>query len=93
MPVRTESFRRGVGADKVRVSTVSPVGIYHHTGGGNPAGVWVGDALPDAATMQGIAGDVGYSKTAFVALRQDSGALAVGIYHFIRRNSPLAACG
>ena len=35
--------------------------------GGNPAGVWIGDALPDAATMQAIAGEVGYSETAFVA--------------------------
>lgn len=35
--------------------------------GGNPAGVWIGDALPDAATMQKIAADVGYSETAFVA--------------------------
>ncbi len=36
-------------------------------GGGNPAGVWVGDALPDAAGMQRIAAEVGYSETAFVA--------------------------
>lgn len=35
--------------------------------GGNPAGVWIGDALPDAAAMQKIAADVGYSETAFVA--------------------------
>jgi PhzF family phenazine biosynthesis protein len=35
--------------------------------GGNPAGVWVGDELPDAATMQKIAADVGASETAFVA--------------------------
>jgi PhzF family phenazine biosynthesis protein len=35
--------------------------------GGNPAGVWVGDALPDGATMQRIAAEVGYSETAFVA--------------------------
>jgi PhzF family phenazine biosynthesis protein len=35
--------------------------------GGNPAGVWLGDELPDAATMQVIAADVGYSETAFVA--------------------------
>ncbi len=35
--------------------------------GGNPAGVWVGDALPDPATMQRIAAEVGYSETAFVA--------------------------
>ena len=35
--------------------------------GGNPAGVWLGDELPDSATMQRIAADVGYSETAFVA--------------------------
>lgn len=37
--------------------------------GGNPAGVWIGDELPDAATMQAIAAEVGYSETAFVAPR------------------------
>ena len=35
--------------------------------GGNPAGVWIGDQLPDEAAMQRIAADVGYSETAFVA--------------------------
>ena len=35
--------------------------------GGNPAGVWVGDALPDPETMQRIAAEVGFSETAFVA--------------------------
>lgn len=35
--------------------------------GGNPAGVWIGDRLPDAATMQRIAADVGFSETAFLA--------------------------
>ncbi|MGZ8455498.1 MAG: PhzF family phenazine biosynthesis protein [Gemmatirosa sp.] len=35
--------------------------------GGNPAGVWIGAELPDAATMQRIAADVGFSETAFVA--------------------------
>lgn len=35
--------------------------------GGNPAGVWVGDTLPDPATMQRVARDVGFSETAFVA--------------------------
>jgi PhzF family phenazine biosynthesis protein len=36
-------------------------------GGGNPAGVWVGDWLPDDAGMQRIAAEVGFSETAFVA--------------------------
>ena len=35
--------------------------------GGNPAGIWIGDALPDAESMQSIAAEVGYSETAFVA--------------------------
>jgi PhzF family phenazine biosynthesis protein len=35
--------------------------------GGNPAGVWVGENLPDSDTMQRIAGEVGFSETAFVA--------------------------
>jgi PhzF family phenazine biosynthesis protein len=35
--------------------------------GGNPAGVWVGDTLPDPETMQRIAAEVGFSETAFVA--------------------------
>ncbi|MDZ7828694.1 MAG: PhzF family phenazine biosynthesis isomerase [Halofilum sp. (in: g-proteobacteria)] len=35
--------------------------------GGNPAGVWIGEALPDAVEMQRVAAEVGYSETAFVA--------------------------
>jgi PhzF family phenazine biosynthesis protein len=35
--------------------------------GGNPAGVWVGDRLPDPDAMQRIAARVGFSETAFVA--------------------------
>ncbi len=38
--------------------------------GGNPAGVWLGEALPDVATMQRIAAEVGYSETAFLAPMQ-----------------------
>ncbi len=34
--------------------------------GGNPAGVWVGDRLPDAEMMQSIAAEIGFSETAFV---------------------------
>jgi PhzF family phenazine biosynthesis protein len=37
--------------------------------GGNPAGVWVGDVLPDPGTMRRVAADVGYSETAFVIPR------------------------
>lgn len=35
--------------------------------GGNPAGVVICEALPDAATMQAIAAEVSYSETAFAA--------------------------
>ena len=35
--------------------------------GGNPAGVVIGDDLPDAAAMQRVAGEVGYSETVFAA--------------------------
>jgi len=35
--------------------------------GGNPAGVWIGEQLPDTETMQEIAAEVGFSETAFVA--------------------------
>ena len=36
---------------------------------GNPAGVWIGETLPDAHTMQEIAAEVGFSETAFVMPR------------------------
>jgi PhzF family phenazine biosynthesis protein len=39
--------------------------------GGNPAGVVICDALPDAPTMQAMAANVGYSETAFAAPIQD----------------------
>ena len=35
--------------------------------GGNPAGVWIGNALPSKEEMQTIAKQVGYSETAFIA--------------------------
>ncbi len=41
--------------------------------GGNPAGVVIEDSLPDAATMQRVAAEVGYSETAFAA-RAGNGA-------------------
>ncbi len=37
--------------------------------GGNPAGVWIGDKLPEPKIMQQIATEVGYSETAFIAPR------------------------
>jgi PhzF family phenazine biosynthesis protein len=35
--------------------------------GGNPAGVWIGTALPPAAAMQQLAAQVGFSETVFAA--------------------------
>ncbi|WP_102795284.1 PhzF family phenazine biosynthesis protein [Bowmanella denitrificans] len=51
--------------------------------GGNPAGVWIGEQLPDAETMQRIAAEVGYSETAFIAP-------GTGAERQIRYYSPLA---
>src|SRR5262245_46839701 len=51
--------------------------------GGNPAGVWVGDTLPDPGTMQRIAAVVGFSETAFVAP-------ATGTERIVRYYSPQA---
>jgi PhzF family phenazine biosynthesis protein len=39
--------------------------------GGNPAGVWIGDALPPEADMQRLAHEVGFSETAFAARSGD----------------------
>ncbi|TPI57222.1 PhzF family phenazine biosynthesis protein [Mesorhizobium sp. B3-1-7] len=39
--------------------------------GGNPAGVVIGEALPDAADMQRVAAEVGFSETAFAAPEGD----------------------
>lgn len=35
--------------------------------GGNPAGVYIGDSLPDEAAMRRVAAEVGFSETAFAA--------------------------
>jgi len=39
--------------------------------GGNPAGVWLGDTLPDDSVMQQIAAEVGYSETVFAVPIED----------------------
>ena len=51
--------------------------------GGNPAGVWIGDGLPDPSTMQRIAAEVGFSETAFLAP-------ASGSERVVRYFSPVA---
>jgi PhzF family phenazine biosynthesis protein len=40
--------------------------------GGNPAGVWLGDVLPDPGTMQRLAAGVGFSETVFAAREKDA---------------------
>ncbi|MDU8501191.1 PhzF family phenazine biosynthesis protein [Pseudomonas syringae] len=35
--------------------------------GGNPAGVWIGDTLPEDVVMQQLAAEVGFSETVFAA--------------------------
>lgn len=54
--------------------------------GGNPAGVWIGEAHPDDAEMLRIAADVGYSETAFLA---PSGSERPGTFR-VRYFSPVA---
>jgi PhzF family phenazine biosynthesis protein len=54
--------------------------------GGNPAGVWIGSALPTDAEMQRIAAEVGYSETAFLA---PDGSGVPGRFR-VRYFSPLA---
>ena len=39
---------------------------------GNPAGVWIGELLPDASRMQAIAADVGFAETAFAAPEREA---------------------
>ncbi len=59
------------------------------TEGGNPAGVWIGEELPEPATMQQIAADVGASETAFIAP-------ATGRHRSVRYYSPeveVSFCG
>jgi PhzF family phenazine biosynthesis protein len=49
--------------------------------GGNPAGVWIGDALPATSEMQRIAAEVGFSETAFLSPRR-------GLERTVRYYSP-----
>jgi PhzF family phenazine biosynthesis protein len=54
--------------------------------GGNPAGVWLGQALPPVAEMQRMAAEVGYSESAFLAPHPEGGPRAFTIRYY----SPLA---
>ncbi|MGE6109402.1 PhzF family phenazine biosynthesis protein [Aeromonas sobria] len=58
--------------------------------GGNPAGVWIGPALPEAAEMQRIAAEVGFSETAFAAPLHSEAQDAEGRQWRVRYFSPEA---
>lgn len=58
--------------------------------GGNPAGVMLADTLPDTATMQRIAAEVGYSETAFAAKQDGSDAWRV---RYFSPESEVPFCG
>src|SRR5690348_16636152 len=83
-------FTSDTSRDLMTSSTLSKLAAFtRDPRGGNPAGVWIGDQLPDAATMQRIATEVGFSETAFVAP-------TVGAHRTVRYYSPeaeVAFCG
>ncbi len=45
--------------------------------GGNPAGVWIGDALPEDAVMQQIAADIGFPKRRSLRLSKAAGGCGI----------------
>jgi PhzF family phenazine biosynthesis protein len=53
-------------ADILRIAAFDDAGA-----GGNPAGVWLGPALPPQETMQRLAAEIGFSETAFAAPQGD----------------------
>lgn len=53
-------------ADVLRIAAFSDEDADGDTGG-NPAGVWIGAALPPEDAMQRVAREIGYSETAFAA--------------------------
>ncbi|QOY93165.1 PhzF family phenazine biosynthesis protein [Massilia sp. UMI-21] len=57
-------------------------------GGGNPAGVWIGEALPPAAEMAALARAIGFSETVFAAPQRDGDAVAGGNSWRVRYFSP-----
>ncbi len=50
--------------------------------GGNPAGVVIGDVLPDVDVMQRVAAEVGYSETAFAARSEAVGEARWRVRYF-----------
>jgi PhzF family phenazine biosynthesis protein len=60
--------------------------------GGNPAGVWLGEALPTDSEMLRIAAEVGYSETAFV-VPDGSGTLGRFLVRFFSPLAEVPFCG
>ena len=61
----TSAFEGGIVTGAARLHRLAA--FSESPDGGNPAGVWIGDALPSDEEMRRIAAEVGYSETAFVA--------------------------
>lgn len=70
-------------SDLYRIAAFAEPGAPTGSRTGNPAGVWIGETLPTATDMQGIAAEVGYSETAFIAPRS-------GLERTVRYYSPEA---
>ncbi len=58
--------------------------------GGNPAGVVIGDKLPDNSKMQKIAADVGFSETVFA---RPGGALGQWVVRYFSPETEVPFCG
>ena len=69
------TLKSNPGPDVASILRISAFSDGEH--GGNPAGVWIGAALPAPETMQRLAYEVGFSETAFAA-PLDDGAAAAG---------------
>jgi PhzF family phenazine biosynthesis protein len=60
--------------------------------GGNPAGVWIGAALPAPERMQAVAAQVGYSETVFAAPHADGNGNGWRVRYF-SPESEVPFCG
>ena len=85
-----QSFDTSIpGAAQTSISQVQRIAAFSDgAAGGNPAGVWIGPALPPEAEMARIAHAVGFSETAFAAPLGE-GALEEGSFR-VRYFSPEA---
>lgn len=72
----------------IRIAAFSEQGA-----GGNPAGVMIGEALPDAADMQRIAAEVGYSETVFAAPLNEGSRDSAWRVRYFSPESEVPFCG